>query len=717
MRAPAALPAAAPRGQGGVPLWPLVLHLFTFEVYALGFVDEAVAVAVAEQLRANASYAKYEDTAAFQVPLDRQRQGGPRGDGWRLYDAVAEFKRQGVGERSHAWRVSGINEQYTFSPTYPATLLVPSRISDATLQYACKYRSKARIPALTYLHWANGASITRSSQPMVGLKQSRSVHDEKLVESIFASHRDDAASGPASTPLYGATTTNLVIDARPTVNAMANFAMGAGTENMENYRAATKTHLGIENIHVMRDSLDRVAAALRGPLPRGDEDGAAPPRAAAPDQLALRRSNWLRHLSAILDGTALIVRNVHVNASHVLVHCSDGWDRTAQLTSLAQLCLDPYFRTAHGLAVLVEKDWLSFGHRFGERLGVLQGAAERYELAPPTAQREARSAEAEAADDDAPLRMEAVNAFWGGVRRHLPFQAQNQQSPIFFQFLDAVAQLQHQFPERFAFNVHFLAALHREAYAGRTGSFLYNCEGERRAAAHRTPSVWDLLPPEDPRWRNARFDPALDDPKRPGGDMGVLIPDAKRVRFTPELLHHTDAELNSLLDRDALEQQLLQQRLEKAALEAPDPLPEPRPQDESFEAFHAAASRMRSFFSNGWGRFQDALRNGQADDALAARAAPSMELGSATRPAARAATEHEPAPPAGTAQAAPPPGAAPNPWADARPEPAIRSLSDLDASLHPGTGSPPRAAHPRAAGSPPATASSSRLDPLGVSEL
>ena len=115
MRAPAALPAAASRGQGGVPLWPLVLHLFTFEVYALGFVDEAVAVAVAEQLRANASYAKYEDTAAFQVPLDRQRQGGPGGDGWRLYDAVAEFKRQGVGERSHAWRVSGINEQYTLS--------------------------------------------------------------------------------------------------------------------------------------------------------------------------------------------------------------------------------------------------------------------------------------------------------------------------------------------------------------------------------------------------------------------------------------------------------------------------------------------------------------------------------------------------------------------------------------------------------------------------
>ena len=27
-----------------------------------------------------------------------------------------------------------------------------------------------------------------------------------------------------------------------------------------------------------------------------------------------------------------IIDNVHVKASHVLIHCSDGWDRTAQLT-------------------------------------------------------------------------------------------------------------------------------------------------------------------------------------------------------------------------------------------------------------------------------------------------------------------------------------------------------------------------------------------------
>lgn len=29
----------------------------------------------------------------------------------------------------------------------------------------------------------------------------------------------------------------------------------------------------------------------------------------------------------------------------VLVHCSDGWDRTPQIVALAKLLLDPYYRT------------------------------------------------------------------------------------------------------------------------------------------------------------------------------------------------------------------------------------------------------------------------------------------------------------------------------------------------------------------------------------
>lgn len=87
--------------------------------------------------------------------------------GWATFNPRTEFARQGMGNRTKAWRFTDINKDYSFCPTYPAKMAVPSRISDSTLAYAYKYRSKGRIPALTYLHWANHASC----RAFLGVKQ------------------------------------------------------------------------------------------------------------------------------------------------------------------------------------------------------------------------------------------------------------------------------------------------------------------------------------------------------------------------------------------------------------------------------------------------------------------------------------------------------------------------------------------------------------------
>jgi hypothetical protein len=87
---------------------------------------------------------------------------------------------------------------------------------------------------------------------MVDLTNARSIQDEKVVEATFISH-------------VAPTATNLIIDALSTTNTVANTAKGAGTENMDHYKDCKKAYLGIDNIHSMRDYLNKVVEVLSEP--------------------------------------------------------------------------------------------------------------------------------------------------------------------------------------------------------------------------------------------------------------------------------------------------------------------------------------------------------------------------------------------------------------------------------------------------------------------
>ncbi|KAJ7172226.1 protein-tyrosine phosphatase-like protein [Mycena filopes] len=519
---------------------PLNFNSRTFETFSLAFNKESDASDVFDSVKELTVATSVQQLYAFfyspNPPL-------PTSDGWSIYSPRDEFGRMGIGSRTKAWRFTDINKDYSFSPTYPSRLVVPTRISDATLQYASKYRSKCRIPVLSYLHWANYGSITRSSQPMVGITQNRSVQDEKLIESIFQTHHSPE-SRASSGPVYGATSTNLIIDARPTINAMGNTAKGAGTENMDHYKDSKKVYLGIDSIHVMRESLAKVVEALReADVLLASINNDLPEQIsglAVLDRQSLRRSGWLRHLQAIMEGTVLITRNIHVNSSHVLIHCSDGWDRTSQLSALAQLCLDPFYRTIRGFEILIEKDWLSFGHKFMDRCGHL--SSDKFFVSP---------AEAGSGNSGA----DAAQAFLTSMQNRFASQHHiKETSPVFHQFLEAVRQVQRQFPDRFEFNERFLHQLYYHLYSCQFGTFLYNSERERRIgdggppAVERTASVWDYFnsPAEMEQNLNPTYAPELDDPasRAPKADMGVLFPNPKDVRFWNELYGRTDEEMN-----------------------------------------------------------------------------------------------------------------------------------------------------------------------------
>lgn len=116
-------------------------------------------------------------------------------------------------------------------------------------------------------------------------------------------------------------------------------------------------------------------------------------------------------MSGLLAASMTVCHTIERQGRPVLVHCSDGWDRTPQIVATAQLCLDPYYRTVEGFRTLVEREWLSFGHKFADRCGHGPGSDET-----------------------------------------------NERCPVFLQWLDCVHQIHKQFPCSFEFSMGYLVS-------------------------------------------------------------------------------------------------------------------------------------------------------------------------------------------------------------------------------------------------------------------
>uniref|UniRef100_A0A3Q3VVL3 phosphatidylinositol-3,5-bisphosphate 3-phosphatase n=1 Tax=Mola mola TaxID=94237 RepID=A0A3Q3VVL3_MOLML len=384
-----------------------------------------------------------------------------------------EVKRMGF-DTQNAWRLSDINCNYKLCSSYPQKLLVPIWITDKELESVASFRSWKRIPVVVYRYQKNGAVIARCSQPEISWWGWRNKDDEYLVTSIAKAcqmgtkgacrqrgEAPDSCDSDFDSFLTGGSGCDdstvpqklLILDARSYTAAVANRAKGGGCECEEYYPNCEVMFMGMANIHAIRNSFQ----ALRTVCSQIPDPG---------NWLsALESTRWLQHLSVMLKAATLVCSAVEREGRPVLVHCSDGWDRTPQIVALAKILLDPYYRTLEGFQVLVEIDWLDYGHKFGDRCGHQENT------------------------DDV-----------------------SEQCPVFLQWLDCVHQLLKQFPCLFEFNEAFLVKMVQHTYSCLYGTFLCNnaCEREARNIYNRTCSVWSLLRSGNKNFQNFLYIPSHD---------------------------------------------------------------------------------------------------------------------------------------------------------------------------------------------------------------
>jgi myotubularin-related protein 5/13 len=445
------------------------------------------------------------------------------------------------------FRVSTVNFRYQVAMSYPALLLVPSKISDESLRRYARCHRHSRFPTITWRHSKNNSLLLRGS----------GFHGRGVI-SMLRRHHNDPGQGPAPTgqqelasSVEAERYTNAVIHATPKSSERPNSAWnmsgselsinslmltgGGGAASGEfssghNYPTLTP-NMGrkLNPITKAYDTLTRSAAApkfsrlslsnMKGNRTLGgshtslasssnrastrysDADGLSIGGAAGavsgsgitnvlkraslyifgdksqikggkleshpktefvpfdypgpgrirgsfkklmwacvpssdvtstkPDQTFLKQiegSEWLSFLQTLMQISGAIVDIMDIQGASVMICLEDGWDVTAQVCSIAMLCLDPYYRTTEGFRVLIEKEWLAFGHRFMTRNN-LQNRNNDHGF-----------------------------------------------TPLFLQFLDVVHQIHFQFPMAFEFNQYYLKFLAYHHVSCRFRTFLLDNE-------------------------------------------------------------------------------------------------------------------------------------------------------------------------------------------------------------------------------------------------
>uniref|UniRef100_A0A669C5Z6 SET binding factor 1 n=1 Tax=Oreochromis niloticus TaxID=8128 RepID=A0A669C5Z6_ORENI len=450
-----------------------------------------------------------------------------------------DYQRLGLGTLSNSltrsknepFRISTANRMYTVCRSYPGLLIVPQSIPDSTINRICRCYRQNRFPVVCWRNSRTKAVLLRSAglhaKGVVGFfkspnaptavpsqADSTSLEQEKYLHAIISSMPSYSENSGRNT-LSGFTSTHM--------NTSGKWGSIRGSGRLSAYNPDVGTRLAgkespqpnggpSEAMFLRQQKAYLYIIGDKAQLKGGKQDSfqqwevvpievcdvrqvknsfkklmkACVPSSSTSDPnmsflRCLEESEWMALLHRVLQVSVLVVELLDTGSS-VMVSLEDGWDVTTQVVSLVQLLSDPYYRTFDGFRLLVEKEWLSFGHRFSHR-----GA-------------------------------QTLGSQSSGF------------TPIFLQFLDCVHQIHLQFPMEFEFSQYYLKFLAYHYVSNRFRTFLLDSDYERielgvlyeEKGERKNPqvckSVWDYidrLNKKTPIFYNYMFSPEDEEVLRP----------------------------------------------------------------------------------------------------------------------------------------------------------------------------------------------------------
>ncbi|KAM4664184.1 myotubularin-related protein 11 [Discoglossus pictus] len=313
--------------------------------------------------------------------LDNRTGGGEMEFPSLLFESSGDWESEIDRLGATAWRVSPVNERCDTCTSLSKYVVVPCKLLDNDLKKTFAHFNQRRIPRFCWHHPA-GSDLLRSAGFQTTTDPDKD--DMRSIRSLlFANHSQC-----------------VILDTSDDLPSVSDIQLS--------YSRLRSLCMNDPSVAV---SDEKWLSNLEG-------------------------TRWLDHVRLCLKKASEASVLLSERKRSVVIQEPEDRDLTCLVTSLVQVMSDPHVRTLSGFQSLIQKEWVSAGHPFLQRIN--------------------------------------------------PFKENDkEESPVFLLFLDCVWQLLQQFPAAFEFTESYLVALHDSAYNPFCSSFTHNCQWDRIRGSQR----------------------------------------------------------------------------------------------------------------------------------------------------------------------------------------------------------------------------------------